>query len=424
MEKKLLLLGSTPEATIQIINYAKSIGVKTIVTDYYPTDYNKAKKMADESWDISVDNLDELEKRCKEQNITGIFSGVDEYCLDNVYELCRRLGKPCYINKHAWDIARNKYEFKQACKEVGLLTPEEYDIEEIIKNNNFECIDYPVVVKPVDKNSNIGISFCYNKEELLKGCNLARSVSNNPKIIVEKMIDGDEIMAVYVAKDGNIFHNYVESFYCEPGNPAYYYSLLTTFSKYSDLYLLTTNIKAIEVLKYCECKEGVAFIQFKIDKTTKKMYATEMGYRMPGDLLFEATKHFTNFDTIKWMVNYSLGLDNIQRLPIENKKLARKCACSYIMWTKKAGIIKRIEGFNEIREKLPIIYSNEYHCVGDHVKKGVYEIMVIFYTNTCEEMCEIIKTINNTVSVYDQDDNDLLVKYTDFDSLLNVNNVE
>lgn len=116
--KKLLILG-TSTGSVQIVNYAKSIGIYTIVTDFFSIEQSEAKRYADECWNISTADVNQLEKKCIEENVDGVFAGVSEFNLDKVLELTERLHLPCYINKNAWGYARNKYEFKQVCKKVG-----------------------------------------------------------------------------------------------------------------------------------------------------------------------------------------------------------------------------------------------------------------------------------------------------------------
>lgn len=65
--KKLLMLG-TSKASCEMIEYAKSQGIYTIVTDYFEPEKSKAKLIADEYWMISTGDFDALEKSV-EKNI-------------------------------------------------------------------------------------------------------------------------------------------------------------------------------------------------------------------------------------------------------------------------------------------------------------------------------------------------------------------
>ena len=106
--KKLLILGATA-GEIALIKRAQAQGIYVIATDNH-MDYSlaPAKRIANEAWDISWSDLDELEKRCRAERINGVLAGYSEFRVDNMMQLCKRLGLPCYINQEQLDITRDK----------------------------------------------------------------------------------------------------------------------------------------------------------------------------------------------------------------------------------------------------------------------------------------------------------------------------
>ena len=87
--KKLLVLGGI-SALVDIVKEAKEEGYYVIVTDYL-TD-SPAKKVADESWLLSIDDVEGIVQKCKEEHIDGVMN----YCLDPgqkpYQQICERLG--------------------------------------------------------------------------------------------------------------------------------------------------------------------------------------------------------------------------------------------------------------------------------------------------------------------------------------------
>ena len=65
--EKLLMLG-TSLGSEDIIEYAKSQGIYTIVTDYLPPEKSTAKLISDEYWMINTGELDVLEAKCREES--------------------------------------------------------------------------------------------------------------------------------------------------------------------------------------------------------------------------------------------------------------------------------------------------------------------------------------------------------------------
>lgn len=69
----------TSKASCEMIEYAKSQGIYTIVTDYFEPEKSKAKLIADEYWMISTGDFDALEKKCREEHIDGVCSGISTF---------------------------------------------------------------------------------------------------------------------------------------------------------------------------------------------------------------------------------------------------------------------------------------------------------------------------------------------------------
>lgn len=69
--KKLLVLGGKPIGSLDIVEYAKRQGVRTIVADFLPPSQSPAKQIADEAWDISTADVDGLCRRIKEERINN-----------------------------------------------------------------------------------------------------------------------------------------------------------------------------------------------------------------------------------------------------------------------------------------------------------------------------------------------------------------
>lgn len=135
--EKLLILGCSV-GTEDALQYAKELGVYTIITDNIIPGENSLKRMADEYWMIDVADVDALESRCKEEEVSGIFAATSEFCLDKAKELCERLKLPFYASDEGWASARDKERFKRHCADCGINVPKKYEVcgpisEELLK---------------------------------------------------------------------------------------------------------------------------------------------------------------------------------------------------------------------------------------------------------------------------------------------------
>ncbi|MBO4367602.1 MAG: ATP-grasp domain-containing protein [Clostridia bacterium] len=118
--------------------------------------------------------------------------------MDSLIRLCDRLGLPCYATSEQLEITRDKWKFKNCCRENGVPTVKEY-------TSVADVDEYPVIVKPTDRAGSIGISIAQNRDELEKACRYARECSVTKQIIIEKYIDkGTKIDLYYAVENGKI----------------------------------------------------------------------------------------------------------------------------------------------------------------------------------------------------------------------------
>lgn len=413
---KLLFLG-TSNGTCEMVKYAKSQNIYTIVTDYLTPEKSAAKRIADEFWMIDTSNIDVLEKECISNCVNAIFCGVSGYNISFCMELCKRLKLPFYSSESARKISIDKALFKQKCREIGAPVAKDYFVSDDFLEEEIKDIQYPVVVKPVDQGANLGISFCNNLAELKDAFKLVRSVSNNPAIIVERKINGEEWFSSYAIKHGEVRFLSLNAMYHEPGYPSSVYCITTTATHHIEQYLKEINPKIEELLKHIGCTEGYAWVQVMRDNDDGKFYIIEMGYRLDGDLLYLPLKNLIDYDVTKVMIDYACGInsdDNI--LPEPQQKAMKKIGVGQRLWTSKECTITKIEGF-DIIENIPGTNVEMRRNIGDH--EDIFRPLgTITYTaDNIDEMIKMINLINETVHIYDENYEDVLIKFTDTETI-------
>lgn len=413
--EKLLMLG-TGLASEEIVKYAQSQGVYTIVTDYLLPEMSTAKLISDDYWMINTKDLDLLEKKCREEKITAVICGVSEFNLEMTMELCKRLKLPCYCTPEAWHYSRDKADFKALCRKLGAPVAEDYFLSDCLSEDELNTVKFPVVVKPVDLSGNRGITYCFNKQELIDAYRYAQSVSKNPKIVVERMLHGKEWYAYYVMAEGEIRQICLNAMEAEPGQLKNLYSLTTSITANVERVMDEINPQIEKVLRNVGCREGIAWVQLMLDEDNR-FYIIEMGYRFPGDLPDFSYPVLCGFDPIKWVTDYARGIKHtVDELPLAQNHAYKKCSCGYSLWTHKCGVIKEFKGFDEIC-KIPGVGFHTMHHVGESFPKHRPLGVVTVVAEDCEEFCCKINQINKTISIIDQDGEDVIIRYTDFDYL-------
>jgi biotin carboxylase len=421
--EKLLVLGSTGRGTTELLLEAKSRGIYTIITDNLSPEKSPVKLIADECWMISTDQIDLLEKKCREEGICGIINGISTFNIGVTMELCRRLGFGCYATPESWHYTVDKRDFKDICIKNGVSVAQDYHVSIEPTDEELDVIKFPVVVKAIDQSANRGMSYCFEKADIKKACDFARSVSNSETVIIEKMLKGKEYAAWYAMADGEIVLIDFGAMLNEPGYPSKCYSVTVTCEDRRDIFMKEIHPFFVNALKEMGCKEGIGWIEMMVDEDDNHIYALEMGYRMSGDMMCLPLGNRHNFNIFGWLVDIAMGKKHTREeligLNIEATKLS--IACSYILFSTKGGVISKIEGIDKILH-IPTINIDSRLKVGDTVEDNQYLAVITFNAANTEQLCEVIKEINEKVS-YKADDEDIVIRYTDFDTLKKINNI-
>ena len=138
-------------------------------------------------------------------------------------------------------------------------------------------------------------------------------------------------------------------------------------------------------------------------------YVLETGYRMSGDMMALNHKNVCGFNTYAWLVDIATGVNhNHSDLPVPASHLPKRCGCTYILWSEEEGKISEINGIDEINQ-IPDININIDGLlnVGDVVNKHQYLYVITFDTINVDQMIDVIKRINELISIKDNTGKDL-----------------
>lgn len=394
--KRLLILGAT-KASYDVVINAKKMGVVTIVTDDDPT--HPVRKIADEDYLVSTADIAGLENLIKEKNIDGVFCGPSEFNIRNLIKVCEKTGLPCYANMTQWDNCANKDVFTQYCTLYDVDCPREYDVDEFSSEEELLQLDYPVIVKPVDRSSSIGISVVEDMSTIRKACHDAMEASNIKRIIVEKYIENDgELFGVrYFLKDGIAFpYLLIDTYVADPIHKVSLISAVTLApSKHIEYYMKNMDMKVREMLRGMGLKNGTVFIQAL--PYDGKIYFHEMGFRLSGGLIYKMTEPLMGINDMQMMIRYALGGEMITE--DEQKKVDLTFegrAGAQLMIPLTSGVIGKIEGIEKTIKHPCVRDFLQYYNEGDTVKNeyiGTLQQLFGRFTLTAESKRILIEAI-------------------------------
>lgn len=419
--KKLLMLG-TSKGSIEMVQYAKSQGIHTIVTDPRTPEESRAKQFADEYWMIDTSDIDTLEAKCKEEHVNGVCCGISTFCIASVMELCKRLDLPAYCTPEAWNYTINKYDFKALCRANGVPVATDYFVSNPPTQEELDAIKLPVMVKAVDQSANRGMTYCYSKDDILPAIAYAHTFSTNPRVVIERMLHGIEYTAYYALVDGEASLVSLFSDLAEPGTPGKCYTINSTACDKLDLYLKEVHPYFLNALKQGGMTQGVCWIELMLDEDGH-FYVIEMGYRMTGDMMAIPIRDAIGFDSYKWLVEIAMGQKHTKEdLPVSQQVAPTKCGCAYIMWSTDCnGVIGKIDGLEEAA-KIPGICITPDVKVGSKFTNYQYLLTFLITRDSADEICDLVQKLNNTVRVYDTEGNEIVSRFTDFESFKKIYN--
>jgi len=274
---------------------------------------------------------------------------------------------------------------------------------------------FPVVVKPVDKSGNRGMSYCSDRDELIAGYKAARAISDK-EIIVERQLHGKEYNVHYVLADGYARLLYFSSTHHEPGEAENLYSFKCTTSHHLKQYIEEVNERAIAAIEKAECREGIVWFDC-IRDDDGHFYLLEMGYRFGGVMTYVPYERVTGFNTVKWMLECALGVRHREAdLPAPLETALAGCAASYNLFSVCEGEIDEIEGLDRVAE-LPGVHIDIPKRAGNQVRSNACIGLIGIYGEDIEAVCDRLEKVNSLLYTRNAVGENMFIKFDDYEAL-------
>ena len=155
--KTVLVLGAI-ESFCDLITDIKSMGIKTVVCDYYHD--APGKKLGDYCYDISTTDVEALIEIGKKHNIDGVICAFSDRNLYPCYQVAKALNLPTFYTPEIIEVLTDKIKMKQHLKDNHFPILKYAVIKEDFKDCELEGFEYPVIIKPVDSSGSKGVMVC------------------------------------------------------------------------------------------------------------------------------------------------------------------------------------------------------------------------------------------------------------------------
>ncbi len=407
--KRLLVLGGTNNAP-DINEFVKSRGVTLVVAGLYFSP--EISEIADESYVVDIYDRRQLEEVVLSKKIDGIFVGGNEDIISCTIDVCEKLGLPFYSSRTVWDNAMNKRVFKKTCRENGVPTMEDYEVDETDLDAAAETLTYPVVIKPVDCCGSTGVMKCESRDQFKELYLYAKSCSRTGGVTVEEFDDGFEICVYYTFVDGNPSLSSMADKYVR-GDMENFIPLSEIYaypSQYLPQYIQEVDENMRNMLRALGIKNGITSMQGFYKDGKFKFF--EMGFRLGGTAQYRYTEHINGINSLHMMMDYALTgkMGNCDQSA--DTAAFRKPCCTLTLLS-KGGTVGRIEGVEEARNYDGVLHIENRYKVGDTIKASrtvsQFHVRIYIVADNEEQMKEKINHLQSSIQAYDVDGEPMLI---------------
>lgn len=420
--KKLLILGANPE-TIPLVEIANKMGVKTLVTSNRPDD--AAKKYAWKACDVDGMDVPGLIALANEEKIDGVLVGVADILVPVYCKVCAALNLPCYATQEIVDVFSYKDVFKATCERYGVHGIPEFYLDETLNPEDIAKIEFPVMVKPVDGYSGLGMTVCFEKSDLKPAIDKALEISKNKRFIVEKYMQCEDMGMYYTFKDGYCSASCIYDRYTTDEQPGLSRVCLggTYPSKHLDEYFVRMHEGAVRLFKEVGIKNGVLMLSGFYENG--EFYVYDTGFRLQGEAPHLLMKAVHGFDQREMLVRFALtGSEGDVNLEKDDDTKFRGKWAATVWFLLKKGKITRIEGLDNLDQDERVVDNVQRLYEGDVVVKEWIgtekQVLTRLYLvcDTKEELADCIKEYQTNVKVFDENGNNMVLTGFDADKAL------
>ena len=362
----------------------------------------------------NIKDVDDIVSMCKMEKVNGVICGYIDPCQRPYQEICEKLKLPCYGTKEQFYKMTDKHAFKKMCIDNGVDVIPEYTVEDIMRGN----IEYPVFVKPVDSRGSRGQSVCYTEDELKKAIQYAKVESSNGDILIEKyMKNAHEFQVTYFFIAGEPYLIRTVDSYCgtEDSHMEKVVACAISPSKFTQVYLENAHDKVVKMFKKMGFENGPIFMQGFEDNGVFRFF--DPGLRFPGVDYENVYKKVYGIDIMEAMINFAIqGNCGDIKLPKDGVWIKEKRA-AVLFPTLAAGIIKKIEGFDEVLKDENVVSLYPRCEVGEqiewtfNVNQRMAEVDIV--CDTTEELKKKIDDIQKLLIVSDVKNQNMTYQYFD-----------
>ncbi|MGI0107077.1 ATP-grasp domain-containing protein [Salinimicrobium sp. WS361] len=278
LKPKLAIIGAS-YLQLPLVKKAKDMGIETHCFAW--EEGAVCKKYCDHFYPVSVLDKEIILQYCRDIKINGITTIATDIAVPTISYVAEKLN--LISNSYQTALWATNKGLMRGCFHNEDVSSPKFLIVEKHEEKFLEELDFPVIVKPVDRSGSRGINKVYNPEMLESAVNMALEESLSSTAIIEEYIVGDEVSVESISWQGEHYilavtdkvttgpPHFVELEHHQPSGK--------NKEILEDIVALTN-----QALNSLKVEYGAGHTEIKIGKNNKA-YVVEVGARMGGDFI-------------------------------------------------------------------------------------------------------------------------------------------
>ena len=331
--KKLAIIGAS-YLQEPLIEKAKNMGIETHVFAWAAGDVGE--KSADFFYPISIVEKDEILKKCREIGIDGVCSIASDLAAITVNYVAHEMNLVGNSPKCAM-ISTNKHLMRQAFEENGDPSPKSILVSSVEDLNEIE-LQYPVIVKPIDRSGSRGITKLLTEDGLAEAIENAKEQGFEKKALVEEFATGQEYSVECVSFHGE-HHFLAMTKKYTTGAPHFIETGHLEPAPVSNEVLQKVKNIVFHALDSLQITDSASHTELKI-ASNGEIRLIEIGGRMGGDCIgSDLVQLSTGVDFVRAVIQIALG----EKPDLNSNNENRVAAIHYIFGKKDFETLEKLK---------------------------------------------------------------------------------
>ena len=299
--KKLAIIGAS-YLQESLIERAKELGYETHVFAWAANDVGE--KSADFFYPISIVDKEEILDSCRNIGICGICTIASDLAAVTVNYVANALGLPGN-SAEASLLASNKYYMRKAFFEGNCPSPKSIRVSCVADLKDIQ-LEYPIIVKPLDRSGSRGITKLLNAEGLEKAIADAIEQGFEKYALVEEFATGEEYSVECISYHGE-HHFLAMTKKYTTGAPHFIETGHIEPSGVSEQVLQQVKEIVFHALDTLKITDSASHTELKISKSGD-IKLIEIGGRMGGDYIgSDLVRMSTGVDFVRAVIQVAVG---------------------------------------------------------------------------------------------------------------------